>query len=67
MSPIETEHLVRQLARAIDADEPPGMAAGNLARAVVYLVKDREPREAVILEERINHIAALHPRSTNGD
>lgn len=56
------ERLIRQLAIAIDSDEPPGIAARNLARAIVCLVQDRDGPDAVLLEVEINKLAQAYPR-----
>ncbi len=55
---------MRYLTAAIDPDEPVGMAAGNLARAVVALVQDRGGKEAVLLEGAVNELARRYPRAT---
>jgi hypothetical protein len=56
------EDLVRRLAAAIDADEPPGLAATTLARAVVELVRDRESIDALHLAGEIETLAHRYPR-----
>lgn len=58
------ERLIRELAAEIDDDEPPGMAACNLARAVVSLVQSREASQAVLLEAEINNLSPRYPRPT---
>jgi hypothetical protein len=59
--PTTNERLIRQLAAEIDSDEPPGIAARNLARAVVCLVQGRDGPEAVLLEHEINKLHAAYP------
>jgi hypothetical protein len=61
--PTSNEVLIRELAKEIDSDEPPGMAARNLARAAVCLVRDRSGPQAVLLEAELNKLAFLIPRS----
>lgn len=64
MNAFDFEKLVRSLAVAIDPDEPIGMAAGNLARAIVALVRDRGGKEAVLLEGAVNELAKRYPRNS---
>ena len=56
------ERLIRELAAEIDQDQPPGIAARNLARAVVCLVQDRGGPQAVLLESEINKLHPRYPR-----
>ncbi len=56
-NPVELEDLVRRLARVIDPDEPPGLAAHQLARSVVSLVKNRGGLEAARLIAPIDRLA----------
>ena len=51
-----------QLARLIDADEPPGMAARLLAVTVVELVRDREAPTAAFIGGVIYALAKEFPR-----
>lgn len=57
------ELLIRELAQSIDSDQPPGIAARNLARAAVCLVRDRSGPQAVLLEAELNQLAARYHRS----
>jgi hypothetical protein len=61
-NPIDKERCILLLTRIIDHDEPPGLAARNLARAVVSLVQDRSGPESIILESKINALNPQHPR-----
>ena len=58
------ERLIRELAAEIDHDQPPGIAARNLARAVVCFVQTRDGPQAVLLEGEINKLAPRYPRPT---
>ena len=60
--PIRIERLVHELATIIDADEPPGLAAHQLAKAVVSLVKDRESPQAILLTDMLNRLHPLFKR-----
>lgn len=54
------ELLCAELARAIDADEPPGIAARNVARAVLALVLNREAPELVLLEAELQRLISAY-------
>lgn len=54
--------VAHQLARLIDADEPPGMAAAMLAVAVVDFVRDRESPTAAFLAGVIYSLGKEFPR-----
>ncbi len=59
----ERERVTGALAMLIDSDQPPGLAARELARIVVSLVQEREPAEAIRISGRLIKLAALFPRS----
>ncbi len=56
-NPAHFEELVHRLAYIIDPDRPPGIAAQNLARAAVALVRDRSGAQGVALEQALNRLA----------
>jgi hypothetical protein len=58
----ECERIVGALAMLIDADEPPGLAARELARTVVSLVRDRESPDAVRISGALIRLGARFPR-----
>ena len=60
--PIAREHLLRALTCAIDVDEPPALAATELARAVVSLVHDRDAKEALQIAAALAQVAQRFPR-----
>lgn len=62
MIPLEREDLVHALAAAIDADEPPGLAANKLARTIVQLVENRESPEAALLERDLEVLVNRYRR-----
>jgi hypothetical protein len=60
---LEGRHqLVCKLAELIDSDEPPGLAAHELARTIVSLVADRESTQAVLLTSALNELRTRFPR-----
>jgi hypothetical protein len=63
---VDPERVIRDLACLIDPDEPPGLAANALARAVVALVRDRGGLQATLMEPAI-HAIAFDPRFARGD
>jgi len=46
----------------IDSDCPPGMAAHDLARSVINLVRDQDGMNALRIAEQIDNIAACMGR-----
>lgn len=56
MSPTEKERLVQDLARVIDHDEPPGLAARSLARRVVTLLQrlGRDSKLVAVIESQLD-------------
>jgi hypothetical protein len=54
--------VAHQLARLIDADEPPGMAAAMLAVAVIDFVRDRDSPTAAFLAGVIYGLRKEFPR-----
>ena len=62
MDPVRKERLIRELQCIIDTDEPPGMAARDLARSVVSLVQDRSGGCAIDLSVEIDNLARKYPR-----
>lgn len=63
MNPLERDELIHWLAVHIDADEPPGLAATQLARGLLELVENRESPETVLLEREIVALAERYPRN----
>lgn len=59
---MNTEHLVVILAAEIDHDEPPGLAAHQLARAALCLIRNRDGAQAVLLETELNKLHPKYPR-----
>jgi len=50
------------LARVIDPDEPPGLAANVLARSVLALVEDRGAKTAALLASELDALLLRYPR-----
>jgi hypothetical protein len=59
---VDGDDLRRALTMAIDRDQPPGLAAAELARAVLSLVQDRDAKEAVHIAAAIADVAQRFPR-----
>lgn len=62
MIPLEREDLVHALAVAIDADEPPGLAARKLAQTTLQLIENRDGPEAVLLERDLEVLVNRYRR-----
>lgn len=60
--PLTRPELIKAIAREIDSDEPPGLAANVLAAAVLDLVENRGGKEAAILLEDVRKLGDSHPR-----
>lgn len=61
---VEFEHLVGRVAQLIDRDEPPGLAAKQLARATLCLIKNREPKQALLIEKKMLDMDDEFPRES---
>lgn len=60
--PLTRPELIKAIAREIDHDEPPGLAANVLAGAVLNLVEDRGGKGATVLLEDVRKLGDRHPR-----
>ena len=62
MQSSKKERLVHELAAAVDVNDPPGLAAYRLARAVVTLIAGRESSEAYRLAKDLEDLSAEYER-----
>lgn len=56
------DELIQALARVIDPDEPPGLAATVLARRVIAFVENRGGKGAFLLVEQLEALNYRCPR-----
>jgi hypothetical protein len=62
----ERTRIAGALMLLIDSDEPPGLAARQLAYSVVELVEDREPLEALEISGALTALKRRFPRKPPG-
>ncbi len=62
MNPAMKERLIHELVKAIDGDEPPGLAAHRLARAAVSLVQERDAKQALRIAKDLEDLDAEYER-----
>lgn len=58
----DRERAIGALTMLIDSDQPPGLAAAELARTVVALVESREPRQAIEISTALMKLGKRFPR-----